>query len=106
MNFNFFKNKNFFGISKAEDTSHDFFQTEHNLIPGQIPDEVIIQTEESPLKHYVPQPADPEKAKKYFAISRWALYVGVFLAPLLFLSGNLPAGRQVWTSYLRRIKYK
>lgn len=35
-------------------------------------------------EYYQAEPADPEKARFYNNISRWALYTGVFLAPLLF----------------------
>ena len=83
-NFNFWKkSKDFFSLDKNKDTSQDFFQTERGLVDDS--HDVIIQADESPLRHYVPEPADPEKAKKYFRVSRWALYVGVFLAPILFL---------------------
>ncbi|OGN01861.1 MAG: hypothetical protein A3B91_04835 [Candidatus Yanofskybacteria bacterium RIFCSPHIGHO2_02_FULL_41_29] len=39
----------------------------------------------APVIDYQVEPADPEKAKVYNKISRWAIYVGVFLAPLFFL---------------------
>ena len=39
---------------------------------------------ESP-EYYQAEPADPTKAKFYNNISRWALYIGIFLLPLFFL---------------------
>src|SRR3989344_4212634 len=47
------------------------------------PAEVI----ESP-EYYQSEPADPAKAKFYNSISRWALYIGIFLLPLFFLPGT------------------
>ena len=44
------------------------------------PSEVVDASE-----YYQPEPADPEKAKFYNNISRWTLYVWVFLMPLFFL---------------------
>ena len=86
-NFNFWKKgKDYFslGLEKNKDTSQDFFQPDEGAMVEES-NNVVIQTDDSLLRHYVPEPSDPEKAKKYFAVSRWALYVGIFLIPLLFL---------------------
>lgn len=39
----------------------------------------------SEVVNYQVEPADPEKARFYNNISKWALYVGAFLMPLFFL---------------------
>lgn len=71
------------GLEKNKDTSQDFFQPDEGAMVEKS-NNVVIQTDDPLLRHYVPEPSDPEKAKKYFAISRWLLYLGVFLTPLLF----------------------
>ena len=49
--------------------------------------ETVSEVVESPEYHQS-EPADPAKAKFYNSISRWALYVGIFLLPLFFLPGT------------------
>lgn len=88
-NFNFWKKrKDYFFLDKKQDTSQDFFQPDESFIlEGS--NNIVIQEDDSQVKHYIPEPSDPEKAKKYFSISRWALYIGVFFTPLLFLPWTL-----------------
>src|SRR3989344_2620296 len=38
-----------------------------------------------PSVYYQSEPADPTKARIYNSVSRWALYIGIFLLPLFFL---------------------
>lgn len=84
-NFNFWKKdkKGHFSLEKNSDTPQDFFQ-EDSLTAlediNQTPHDSVLLP-----RRYIPEPSDPEKAKKYFAVSRWVLYVSVFLIPLLFL---------------------
>lgn len=47
--------------------------------------DATVSLDEQKAELYPIDPPDPEKAKFYNNISRWALYIGVFLLPLFFL---------------------
>src|SRR3989344_9669321 len=68
MNLNFWKKETGFG-----EMAGDEFRP-------PVPDENL-----TPVIDYQIEPPDPEKARLYNNISRWALYVGIFLTPLFFL---------------------
>ena len=72
MDLNFWKKD-----SQEVDSSNAEYQYSNQ---EEAPPEVVHSQE-----YYQPEPADPEKAKFYNNISKWALYVGVFLLPLFFL---------------------
>jgi len=49
-------------------------------------------------EYFKPEPPDMEKARFYGNISRWILYIGVFLLPLFFLpwtTGTLELNKQI-----------
>src|SRR3989344_1675287 len=60
-------------------------------------EEQVSEVVHSP-EYFKPEPPDMEKARFYNNISRWFLYIGVFLLPLFFLpwtTGALELNKQI-----------
>ncbi len=73
MALNFWKKEN----DQVENPQADFYA--QAAVAEEVP-EVVNSPE-----YFKPEPPDMEKAKFYNNISRWILYIGVFLLPLFFL---------------------
>ncbi len=89
MNLNFWKKDN-----DQVEASEGEYQYSNNTQEGSTSSDEVVQSPE----YYKPEPADPEKARFYNNISKWALYVAVFLMPLFFLpwtSNILNANKQL-----------
>ena len=71
--------------SSSEQDNNDVFEPQH----WEVPSDNLVDGGDLEIENLEPiykvEPADPEKAKLYNNISRWAVYVGVFLLPLFFL---------------------
>ncbi|MBI2064533.1 MAG: tetratricopeptide repeat protein [Candidatus Yanofskybacteria bacterium] len=76
---------------KDTDETHDQFdqdQKNEYQYKEDVPNEEEKASESEVVEssvYYQSEPADPTKAKIYNSVSRWALYIGIFLLPLFFL---------------------
>src|SRR3989344_3261086 len=96
MNLNFWRKENI--ESNTEQDNNDVFEPQHWEVPSDnLVNGVNLEVENlEPV--YEMEPADPEKAKLYNNISRWVVYLGVFLLPLFFLpwtTGVLEMNKQL-----------
>src|SRR3989344_2712316 len=96
MNINFWRKENI--ESNTEQDNNDVFEPQHWEVPSDnLVNGVNLEVENlEPV--YEIEPADPEKAKLYNNISRWVVYLGVFLLPLFFLpwtTGVLEMNKQL-----------
>src|SRR3989344_7517140 len=94
MNLSFWKKDNSGSENQARSEQEVEYQYAQDIqdasnVPEELEkvSEVVSGVAESP-EYYQSEPADPSKAKFYNNISRWALYLGVFLLPLFFLPGT------------------
>ncbi len=78
MDLNFWKKDNSREVEQGESNAE--YQYSEEAVETQPSSEVVDVPE-----YYQPEPADPAKARFYNNISKWALYVGIFLMPLFFL---------------------
>lgn len=81
MNLNFWKKE----TSSYKDSDQSSDQSEGVEYQYTQPEDTVPVPVESSEYYQPVEPADPEKARLYNNISRWALYVGIFLLPLFFL---------------------
>ena len=83
MSFDFWRNNN----NNPRDFENDEAGQRQNTPPIYSSEslEVPIEEPQEEVIDYQVEPADPEKARFYNNISRWAIYVGMFLMPLFFL---------------------
>lgn len=80
MDLNFWKKDNSHEVEK-NNSDFEYQYSESEEVETSSSNSDVVESPE----YYQVEPADPEKAKFYNNISRWALYLGVFLMPLFFL---------------------
>lgn len=92
MDLNFWKKDNS-DFQKEVDNSQGGYQYPADAVDAPEASEIVDSPE-----YYQPEPPDMEKARFYGNISRWVLYIGIFLLPLFFLpwtTGVLELNKQI-----------
>lgn len=94
---NFWKKDNGDANKEVENSEDGYqYQADSVSVPAEVSNDAS-EIVDSP-EYYQPEPPDMEKAKLYGNITRWILYIGVFLLPLFFLpwtTGVLELNKQI-----------